>query len=270
MNRSLHSPRLPLVLAAALCLALSAPAAAQAKKGGRPAPKPPAPLPLPHSHAHEDELPKPAPRGNPETPKMLPPFLGLFGSESLLEKTGFRSKVGSWIEFETRSAASGGAVGGTVRFQHVAPQVRGSRWIEMIASTPGADFGAVRMLTRGTGKGNLERLIVLTAGMPPLEMPLDSAELDVPAAQGGSGQIDFGEVTSLGKKTITVPLGKFETEHYRFTVGAETLEYWITRDEKVPFTGAVRIAQGGNTLEATQVGTDAVARVPLPQNNESP
>lgn len=249
-------------------LALAGPAAAQSKraKDVKAAPA----SDHGHSHGHGnveedgDDLPKAAPRGREGKPIPLPPFLGFFGPETLLTKTGFRGELGSWIEFELKSADSGGASRGTLRIQQVGPAVRGGRWIELLANAHEGS-GGVRMLARGEKESNVERMVAHAPGIAPIELPLDRARIgDLAPGLKPEDAAKMGELKHQGKKKIKVPLGEFLADHWVVQAGEKKLEFWTTSDPKVPFSGMIKLSADDAICEAAAVGTDAVAKIPLP------
>jgi hypothetical protein len=208
-------------------------------------------------------LPKPLPRGQqaPSPAATLPPFLGVFGPAELLEKTGFRSAPGRFIVY--RVGATTGETLGTARYQEVGPAIRGARWVEFLASLDDRNSAGFRMLVRGDGVGNLERLIARSPEVPPLEFNLDSVDVDMlpeVMAQGAVG----GKLAKVGRERTTVPLGTFETDHWRLKVGGKDFDWWVTSDPKIPFTGAVKMSINEGMGVAIEVGTNAVGTIPVP------
>lgn len=252
-------------IAAALVLSLAVTATAQKAPPG--ASKAPAPV----KAEEEEPLPKPGPRGPGEKPKLsLPPFMGFFGPAELLKKTGFRGTVGSFIEFDILQDEAGGARAGSLLIQQVGPSVRGGRWMEMVATQTGGQGGGIRMLTKGTDDDNMERLIVQGPGLPPMEMPIDSAQLEwiapgAPGAKDPSRVAELGELRHVGRVEVEIPLGRFMTEHWILSAGERSMEFWTTADPLVPFSGMVMVKRSDGNLVATRVGTDAKAKFMVPQ-----
>jgi hypothetical protein len=196
----------------------------------------------------------------------LPPFFGLFGSEEMIAKYGFRSRPGTYIDYDIDPKAKTVGNGHGFRMAEVGPPVPGARWIEMTSLSPGLVGQGMRILTRGEKAGNIERLIARAGGMPPMEFPLDSASLD---AIAGSSK-DLSSLTLpgkvVGKETVTTPLGKFTTDHWVIPIEkGRALEFWITQDEKIPFTGIVKMINDEGTVIAAKMGTDGTASIPVPQ-----
>lgn len=225
---------------------------------------PPAPPPA-AAHAEDDHapLPKPLPRGvqAPSPAAALPPFLGVFGPGELVAKTGFRSAPGRYIVY--RVGAKSGEVVGTARYQEVGPPIRGARWVEFLASMDGTSLSGFRMLVRGDGVGNVERLIARTPETAPLELPLDTVDVEELPELLGQGAL--GErLKKVGREKITVPLGTFETDHWTLEVKGKRFDWWTTTDPKVPFTGAVKMSIGEGVGVAVEVGTNAVGHIAVP------
>jgi len=245
-----------------LVLALAGAAATGAAAPAPAAQKPAAP-------ADNSDLPAAVPRGTPaESDRMpLPPFGGMFGPVELIRQTGFRGQVGSYIEYRPLQTAGGGAPAGTVRFQQVGPEVRGGRWIEMLAGFGSSGMGGTRFLTRGDGDNNVERVVIMAPGLAPMEVPLESVEASGPmaAARAQVGEATrMGDLRREGRETVVVPLGKFAVEKWVLLAGKDRVEFWVTSDPSVPFIGAVKIRNIDGVLEATRVGKDAQAAIPVP------
>lgn len=227
-----------------------------------------APSPLPK--AEEAPLPKPGPRGPAEPAKLsLPPFMGFFGSPELLKETGFRSSIGKWIEYEISQPGSGGATAGTLLVQQVGPSVRGGRWLEFVVSQGGSEAGGFRMLTRGEGADNIERIVILASGLPPIEVPVDSATLsfiapEAPGAKDPSKVAELGELRLEGKEEIETPLGVFDTERWVIAAGDRQVVFWITRDSSIPFSGLVKLRRSDGEFHAVATGDEAKARILVP------
>lgn len=255
---------LAVLVLAILALAIPLLVAARAEAAPRAAP-------VPAGDAHDDDaLPNAAPRGTEaKANPALPPYMGIFGPQELIEKVGFRSVVGRYVEYKLTTKTSGGAKVASMRLQEVGPAVRGARWIEMIATPDGVGPAGMRMLGRGEKNGNLERIIARAPDFPPLEFPIDAVTIDsmpgfVPGPDATTGETMMGTLKLAGKETITVPLGKFETSHWVLANEKQKFEFWTTTDPRIPFTGAVKIETADGTAEAVKVGTDAQAVVPVP------
>jgi len=230
----------------------------------KPASKPDAGAP---KAAADDDLPKPAPRG-PDKDKIakLPPFMGIFGTAPLIAKTGFRSTVGRYVEFKAEGTLQQAELlqGTGLRIQEVGPAVAGSRWIEILPVGVGGEQTGVRVLCRGEGNGNIERLIAAIPTMPAIEFPVEAATMDgMPGLPGGAPSLT-AEPKLVARETITVPLGRFETEHWAVGEDKGRIEIWVTKDPLVPFTGAIKIVSAEGGMVAHKVGTDAKPRIPVP------
>lgn len=252
--------RLALLPAALLALAPAAhaqtkpmPSPAPAAKASSAAKASPAPLPKPVQQKQAGEDPA----------KDLPPFLGLFGPVELIQQTGFRSQIGRWIEYRLDGDPNQGQ-SGTMRIQEVGPAERGARWIEVLASTEGVSGTGLKLLTRGERNGNLERLVARAPGLAALELPLDSVSITSLAGGMTGGNTALGELRKVGKETLELPIGRFDTEHWTLDSGRAVTHYWITRDPKIPFTGIVKMENVEGTATAVQFGSNAVGQIPMP------
>jgi hypothetical protein len=65
---------------------------------------------------------------------------------------------------------------------------------------------------------------------------------------------------------VTVPLGTFACDHWVVELPRrkERMDVWTTKDERVPFNGAVKMVSPTGTALARKVGTDASARIAVP------
>jgi hypothetical protein len=231
---------------------------------------PPDKAAAPAKLAGKEELPKALPRKGetPITPSDMPPYLGIFGSADLIAKVGFRGKAGSYIEYKLESKVKEAGSAHGLRLAQVEPEVPGARWIEMTSKGPGVEGSGLRLLTRGNGKGNIERLVAQSPQAPPLELPLNALTTTAPIAAptGASGESLLSDVKHIGHEKVEVPLGKFETEHW-LIAEKPRLEIWTTKDERVPFIGAVKMLTEEGWAYAAKAGTDATAIISAPGSN---
>jgi hypothetical protein len=218
---------------------------------------------------------EPVPKALPRAPKDakngagLPAFLGFFGPAALLEKTGFRSSPGRWISFDLSQA------GASMRLQEVAGGPPGARWVELLAESGGTSHSGVKILARGLSDGNVERLVASLPGYPSLEFPLDSGSVavgegeedgPVPTGPLDTGAFAFGKPRLAGRESVTVPLGTFACDHWVVELPGKKarMDVWTTKDDHVPFNGAVKMISPTGTALARRVGTDAAARIAVP------
>lgn len=200
-----------------------------------------------------------------ETLKKLPPFMGLFGTEEMIAKTGFRSRPGTFVEFAADPNVKTAGTDHSFRLAEVGPAVPGGRWIEMVTTSSSFGGQGVRMLTRGEKNGNIERIIARAGGMPPMEFPLDT--VNIQAIGGGTKGISDLTLPAkmVGKEVVTTPLGKFNCDHWVIDVGrGHRLEFWFTDDEKIPFSGLVKLINDEGTVLASKVGTNATESIQVP------
>ena len=224
-----------------------------------PAPAAKAKAPVPKAMARKTEAAAPA---------SLPAFMGVFGPAKLIEKTGFRASPGKFVEYESVDA-SGKPSGNRMRFQEVPSAPAGKRWIEILVATAQTDFSGVRILTKGLGDKNVERLVASMPGLPPMEFPLDDATItpDKPG-QGDSpmslAEMPPAEVRKAARETVTVPAGRFECDHYIADADGRRFDYWVVSDPNVPFIGAVKYTAPDGTMVLKKFGSDAKSVVGTP------
>jgi hypothetical protein len=153
-----------------------------------------------------------------------------------------------------------------MRITQVGPETPGARWIEMTTVGTTLANAGVRMLARGVGTGNIERLIVQSSQGIPFELPLRSLTSDMPMVMPGAppGTTVLTQVKHIGREKVTVPIGTFMTEHWLVATTPKKLEFWTTGDEKIPFIGLVKMGVDDGIAVATKVGTDANPSIPLP------
>lgn len=194
----------------------------------------------------------------------LPAFFGVFGPSSLIQKTGFRSAPGRYVEYRI------GNTGASLRMQEVGPTTPGARWIEFFTSGGNLGEGGMRLLVRGDKDGNVERAIAMMPTLPALEIPLETVSFERPGTDGQPMPLPTPNlpldipVEVVGREKLTVPLGTFDTTHYRLKSDEGIFDYWIAPGSDVPFLGAVRFSQGGQTVEAVKVGSDATPKIAVP------
>ena len=135
----------------------------------------------------------------------------------------------------------------------------------MVSITQSIGSQGIRLLTRGEKNGNLERLVGRAGGLPPMEFPLDN--LTIEAIGGGTkGLTDMTLPAKIvGQEVVTTPLGKFKADHWIIDVGPKhRLEFWFTTDEKIPFTGLVKMINDEGTVIVNKVGTNMTESIPVP------
>lgn len=200
----------------------------------------------------------------------IPAFLGLFGPAELIRKVGFNSAPGKWIEYEflSLSPVSSDASRNTIRFQEVLQAPRGSRWIEMLVNTQDVGEAGLRLLVNGEGDGNIERVIAKAPQMPPIEVPVESAEfIDStfgPDDETGSAKPPVFKVSNVGKEKVKVPLGTFLCDHWVVDADGRLFDFWIADDPSIPFIRAVKFTTKDGVVAARAKGDDASGKILVP------
>lgn len=164
--------------------------------------------------------------------------------------------VGDWAEYEFTDSTSG--TDGTLRFA-VVNRDGSDSWYEMKAST---DEGEVLIQMAVPGfpftPDQVTEVIFKAPGQPAMRLPSQMLGM-MKQQMAGNPMFDFAEscaaAEDLGKETIEVPAGSFETIHIR-NAGDEG-EAWISLD--VPF-GLIKAASDGS-VTLTGYGDGAVSSI---------
>lgn len=188
----------------------------------------------------------PSPRTSdpPRPPVVAPAPLAALGSTAALAALGpLRGPPGAWVEYAVRAK---GRPPGRVRVSllpELAPQ--GRRWLEIASASAAGLAVATKVLLRDDAAGTIERLIVLVAGQPPFELPLDPTP--APRRRAGEGHV---QAEPLAEEQVTVPAGSFRASRVRLVDATSAQTVW--RADSVPLWGIVRTrgAGGGAELHA--------------------
>jgi hypothetical protein len=164
--------------------------------------------------------------------------------------------VGDWASYEFTDGASG--TSGTLRFA-VVNRDESDFWYEMTASTAEGEV-LIQMLVPDfpfTPDEVLE-VIFKAPGQPAMSLPSQMLGM-MKQQMAGNPMFDFAEncaaAEDLGKETVEVPAGSFETFHIRNA--SDEGEIWISLD--VPF-GMIK-AVGEGTVTLTGYGDGAVSSI---------
>ncbi|HEV3275961.1 MAG TPA: hypothetical protein VG860_04020 [Terriglobia bacterium] len=117
-------------------------------------------------------------------------------------------------------------------------------WLEMRSTTPQGAMVMKELMVIQPGNVDIKRMIVQTAGRPPMEMPVGMMHMGMQHAQqqAASGSHGMGEV--VGSESITVPAGTFDTQHYRST-DKGTTDVWAST--KISPYGMVKMTSSDGT-----------------------
>jgi hypothetical protein len=200
----------------------------------------------------------------------LPAFMGVFGPSALIAAAGFRSAPGRYAEYAVLGSDRKPS-GPRMRLQEVGPAPAGKRWIEFLGSQGLEGWAGTRLLTKGLGDRNVERMVVSMPGIPPMEMPLDSLTVTPDGPDGAptpagapAFSLDGLSVRKAGREELTVPAGKFTCEHWVVDAGGRRLDYWLTADAAVPFVGMVQMKSSDGVAALSKFGTDASPLIAAP------
>jgi hypothetical protein len=130
-------------------------------------------------------------------------------------------------------------------------------WFETVMTGgPAAQMGTMvmKMFTVLDGSDSYTAKMIMQMGdRPPMEMP----DQMVQRTQQKQAADIRSSADDLGKESVTVPAGTFETEHYRLKDGSG--DVWVSMDV-APY-GAVKFTGKGTTMELAKVVTDAKDRI---------
>lgn len=218
------------------------------------------------SEPDDSDLPKPFKPLDAGDKGSIPAFLGIFGPVELIEKAGFTSSPGKWIEYELVPHGAVGVSEHSMRIQEVGPSPRGSRWIEMIVKVQGTGTAGIRMLVKGERDGNIERVIAKAPDMPPIEFPVgvaDAASFPMAGMRKADGTRG-GVLTRVGQEKVKVPLGTFLCDHWVLDNGDRKYDLWLATDTSIPFTRAIKFTTDEGVALARAVGNDATGVILVP------
>jgi hypothetical protein len=180
--------------------------------------------------------------------------------------------VGSWADY----TLSLNDVKGKVRWAVVERNSEGVSLETITEGGPAALMGQPKVSTKmvlapdflGSDKP-IKRVIMQPGDRDPVEVPPDHPQLKAQKFTKPDPK------KLVGKETLKVPAGSFQTSHYRDQTEVGTVDFWMT--DSVPPLGLVKLTvtpkEGSPTnkvaLELTGKGTDAKATItkkPVPMN----
>ncbi|MDF1562505.1 MAG: hypothetical protein P1V51_05655 [Deltaproteobacteria bacterium] len=280
------------VLLLSLCALLGGSTPARAQEAKETPAKPPIKKNLPATRvAGDDEAPAtvtgdPGEDNDVETYQMDNKLdlgnVGLFLPDAQWKKlkTGMpKMKVGGWAEYEiTHPQFNLGSMRLSVVPQDGLP---GPSWrileILSIDGTGDKTYVKIAFQKASSDLRNARGMIMKPAGMPPLVLPIgndpeqkfqDAFSINVEVSDTHLPKVKY-----LGKKTIEVPAGKFETWHYRFDGKrpdgkAYSSEIWFDVVGIVPVLRVVRATEQDTVMELKAKGEGAKSDLPyLPVGN---
>ena len=169
----------------------------------------------------------------------------------------FKPVVGSGAEYQMTTQK------GTMDFSYVIvgkEDVGGSPgyWMEIRSKgseLPGETVMKQLMVLDGA-KPQIKRMIMQSAGRPPMEFPLAMMPGMAQRAEGGG---DHSPGIKVGSETITVPAGTFECDHFRKQESRGTLDIWIS--SKVSPYGTVKMTNGEVTMVLEKVLSNETSHI---------
>jgi len=124
-------------------------------------------------------------------------------------------------------------------------------WLETRREGGRAGFIMKTLVLMREGKPQLKRMIMQTAGQPPMEMPMEGmmGGMMKKAQDSELGETSLGE--KVGTESVTVPAGTYLCDHYRRQVGKNPVDVWIST--KVSPYGLVKMSSEDMTIELAKM-----------------
>jgi hypothetical protein len=130
-------------------------------------------------------------------------------------------------------------------------------WMEIRTSNGQGDV-VMKQLVTVAGEGQqpqISRMIVQTAGQPPMELPTGMMNMQMGRGGRGAGADTVGAHgmgTKVGTESITVPAGTFECDHYTSTsADGKKADVWLST--KVSPYGLVKMVSSDANMELQKV-----------------
>lgn len=209
--------------------------------------------------------------GDPLQPLEPLRYAGLFGPESLLAQTGFRSAKGTFAEFDFTPGDAGSAA--RIRYACVEVDADGQQWFEMVQTPEQGDPSGILVQVSRDGSRVL-RMRMWTGGKAPFAMDVDEAKLDRAMAQAGTTENErarrgvFNPAQLDGSATVLIAGEERSLQRYRLQgdadgPGAALQEVWVS--PTFPFNGAGVMVTSEGRLQLRSWGSDAESIIPLPE-----
>ena len=165
----------------------------------------------------------------------------------------FNPVVGSGAEYQIKNTTAPGP--SSFAFAVVGKEsVNGAEgyWFEIrMMGGPHSMVMKQLMVVEG-GTPQVKRMIMQTAGRPPMEMPVGMMNQAMAQHHPSNIHTDAKGLGQLvGTETITVPAGTFVCQHYRENTNGRTSDLWIST--KISPYGLVKLEGPGTTMVLTKV-----------------
>ena len=143
-------------------------------------------------------------------------------------------------------------------------------WLEMRLEGSRAGSTLIKQLmVMHADRPEIKRMIMQTAGQPPMEMPMEMLSGMMKMGQQAPASADKGLGEKLGTEPVTVPAGTFVCDHYRGQSGKTTADVWVSG--KVSPYGVVKMTSADMTMVLTKVLTNETTQIKgEPQKFEFP
>ena len=166
----------------------------------------------------------------------------LFADPDLAAALGsIEPRPGAWAEYLVRAKGRGDL---RVRATALDAGESGRYWLELATAGENGMASAARLLLRGKSSSpkDIERMYVMIAGQPPIEVPLDQLQLPDARPQGEA------RVKRLGSRRVRVAAGEFAAE---LLLVSDTR---VWRAAKVPLWGLVKARSARQSVELVGFG----------------
>ena len=132
-------------------------------------------------------------------------------------------------------------------------------WMEIrtLGADPRGEMVMKQLMVLGGEKPQIKRMIMQSAGRPPMEMPMGMMHMQQRAGAGRQGDSDPG--VKVGSETIIVPAGTFDCDHYRKQTKSGTVDFWIST--QVSPYGMVKMTTGEMTMVLEKVLSNETSHI---------
>lgn len=157
---------------------------------------------------------------------------------------------GAWSEYKTTE--------GTMRMLYLGKESAGERLELAVSGSRGAMVMQMVVPSYPYEMTQVKEIVMQRGTEPPMRMPesmLSMMRSRMPNASTMSEE-SCGRMIEVGKESVTVPGGTFQTTHYRDSSGGT--DVWVS--PSVPF-GAVKVVSRDHTMELTGKGTGGTTKI---------
>lgn len=184
-----------------------------------------------------------------------------FGGSGPRFHSEFKPVVGGWSEYQITAKGQQ-----TSKMKIAVVGKEGNAyWYETVMEGGKGGTVITKMLVSGNPEDqkNIKKLIVKEGNNPPMEIPVEMMQ------QSSKGQEAKGKVIDKGTETITVPAGKFKTQHIQYQDAQGTVDTWAHKDVS-PY-GLIKSQSTDHEMVLIGYGTGAKSQITeAPEKFEMP